>query len=413
LDTTKEDMKNIFDSIKKYIPNYFLFKSDRKNTDDDTEIQNPLKIATKNKLCELEEQLKNIQKEIDIFIQGVAIKTIEKFNEFNDQLKIELNAKLETKPWESLFNYSLIGNDNIPLNKRGSGVRRLILLSYFRAEAERLVTDKPAKNIIYAIEEPETSQHPNFQLNILETLLEISNDEKHQVIITTHTPEIAKIIGINSIILIDKNEGNISIHNSSNMNSIKIAECLGILPNLVSKTVLCVEGDNDVKFFRNIFNIPEIKNIFDINKIAIIPMHGSSLVNWINENYFKDSSIKEIHIYDSDVKNYIDKVADMNIKNDGRRKGFITNKNEAENYIKSEYIENEFKIKFNAEDIDNWDKLDIPKYLDGKVNLKEKDIKNIINSKLSKMLTSNDLLNNNSLDEVKVWINAIKDYYEN
>ncbi|BAR96669.1 predicted ATP-dependent endonuclease, OLD family [Prevotella intermedia] len=39
--------------------------------------------------------------------------------------------------WAELFkSVSIEGNDGIAMNKRGSGVRRLILLNFFRAKAE-------------------------------------------------------------------------------------------------------------------------------------------------------------------------------------------------------------------------------------------------------------------------------------
>ena len=41
-------------------------------------------------------------------------------------------------------------------------MRRLILLSYFRAETEKKVVADHNNSIIFAIEEPETAQHPDY-----------------------------------------------------------------------------------------------------------------------------------------------------------------------------------------------------------------------------------------------------------
>ncbi|MHB8392242.1 MAG: AAA family ATPase [Acidobacteriaceae bacterium] len=41
---------------------------------------------------------------------------------------------------------TLTGDDQIPINKRGSGVRRLVLLSFFRAEAERHRNERPTRS---------------------------------------------------------------------------------------------------------------------------------------------------------------------------------------------------------------------------------------------------------------------------
>ena len=63
----------------------------------------------------------------------------------------------------------------IAINKRGSGVRRLVLISFFKAEAERLQKEFPDKVVIYAIEEPETSQHPSNLRHLIDSFQELGN----------------------------------------------------------------------------------------------------------------------------------------------------------------------------------------------------------------------------------------------
>lgn len=43
LDLAKEDGKNIWEKIKEFLPQYSLFQSDRKNSDNDSEVQDPPK----------------------------------------------------------------------------------------------------------------------------------------------------------------------------------------------------------------------------------------------------------------------------------------------------------------------------------------------------------------------------------
>ena len=62
LDVTKEDAKKIWDKISIYLPVYSLFQSDRKNSDSDNEIQDPLKEAVKQIISE--ESLQNSLAEI-------------------------------------------------------------------------------------------------------------------------------------------------------------------------------------------------------------------------------------------------------------------------------------------------------------------------------------------------------------
>ena len=47
LDVTKGDTKSIWEKLQSYLPVYTLFQSDRKNSDGDSEVQDPLKEAVK------------------------------------------------------------------------------------------------------------------------------------------------------------------------------------------------------------------------------------------------------------------------------------------------------------------------------------------------------------------------------
>ena len=166
IDLAKEDAKNTWEQLKNYMPLYSLFQSDRKNSDGDSEIQNPMKFAVQEILKDekLKTTLNKVALEVEIKLKEVASKTLEKLNEMNPEIADSLTPVIptaESLKWVDVFkSVSITGDDDIPINKRGSGVKRLILLNFFRAEAERRQREKNVPNIIYAIEEPETSQHP-------------------------------------------------------------------------------------------------------------------------------------------------------------------------------------------------------------------------------------------------------------
>lgn len=48
--------------------------------------------------------------------------------------------------------------------------------------------------MIYAIEEPETSQHPNYQMMLMKALLALAGQPHRQIIVTTHVPALAGLI---------------------------------------------------------------------------------------------------------------------------------------------------------------------------------------------------------------------------
>ncbi|MBC0464670.1 ATP-binding protein [Escherichia coli] len=171
LDVDKEfgtDTKSLWGKILDLLPTYAIFKADRESSDGDSEAKNPLQQAVKDAQAALQDKITALENEIQDSVLDVAQRTLDKLREMAPELASELTPRFKEKPkWT--FNFTLDGENGIPINKRGSGIRRLILLNFFRAEAEKNVAGTP-RNVIYAIEEPETSQHPNYQMMLMKAL---------------------------------------------------------------------------------------------------------------------------------------------------------------------------------------------------------------------------------------------------
>lgn len=212
IDITKGDAKPIWSKIGKYLPVYSLFQSDRKNSDSDTEVQDPLKEAVKQILSEdrIQEKLLEIQHEVETKLKDVADRTLQKLMEINSEIAAQLNPVIPPSvKWADVFKgVSIAGDGEIPINKRGSGIRRQILISFFRAEAERKLQESTHQSIIYAVEEPETSQHSDAQTILIRALVELSHNVNTQLVITTHSPNILKELGLDSIRIISEDLGN-------------------------------------------------------------------------------------------------------------------------------------------------------------------------------------------------------------
>ncbi|MCR4422581.1 MAG: ATP-binding protein [Exilispira sp.] len=214
IDASKEDAKNIWEQLKNYMPLYALFQSDRKNSDGDSEVQDPLKEAVKQILSneDIKDELNQIATKVENYLKEVSNRTLEKLREMNPEVANSLNPVIpsaENLKWADVFkNVSISGDEDIPINKRGSGVKRLVLLNFFRAEAERRQTEKKVPNIIYAIEEPETSQHPEHQRILIEAFKKLSSAENTQIILTTHSPAIVKLLEFEQLRLIKRNNNN-------------------------------------------------------------------------------------------------------------------------------------------------------------------------------------------------------------
>lgn len=203
----KEDAKKMWTKLQEYLPAYALFQSDRTNQDSDDEVQNPMKFAVAEILKEqdLQEQLEEIAKKVTDKTKAIAEKTLEKLREMSPDAANTLTPNIpatDKLKWADVFKKVTISSDNgIPLNKRGSGIKRLVLLNFFRAEAERKQTENGSNNIIYAIEEPETSQHLEHQKLLAKAIKDLSQNS--QILVTSHSTKIVKFF------LDNNNEDNI------------------------------------------------------------------------------------------------------------------------------------------------------------------------------------------------------------
>ena len=211
IDVTKGDAKPIWGKIETLLPVFSLFQSDRKNSDSDTEIQDPLKEAVKQIIssADLQRKLDEIAAEVTEKLRDVSNRTLEKLREMAPDVADSLNPVIpptNALKWGDVFkSVSITGDNEIPINKRGSGVRRLVLLNFFGAEAERRMRSTPERGIIYAIEEPETSQHTNNQKMLMKALIDLSTQQNTQVIVTTHSAQVVKMLGFSAIRVLSTN----------------------------------------------------------------------------------------------------------------------------------------------------------------------------------------------------------------
>ena len=206
-------------------------------------------------------------------------------------LASQLNPNFSNFNWGKVFSVSLTNEDQIPLNKRGSGVRRLFLINFFRAKAEQLASERDVQDVIFAIEEPETSQHPNNQLLLLDALKELALEENHQVIFTTHNPILAGRVDREFIRFIEKDEaGSRILAENDDDTLLRIKSSLGMFANHNIKVFVGVEGPNDIEYLSGISwrlsqedpGIVDLKDAEQRGELVYIPMGGSTLELWTN-----------------------------------------------------------------------------------------------------------------------------------
>lgn len=179
-----------------------------------SELSNRTKVIADIRLNAAGKQLEINQEDCTFNWRGNSINKIREMNpELANSLSPNIPSFTDLK-WSDLFkNVSIAGDDDIPINKRGSGVKRLILLNFFRAEVERMQSNTESDGLIYAIEEPETSQHVAHQKILMKALIDLANNENVQVILTTHSSYIVKQLKFDNIRLIKEIDGRKVVQN--------------------------------------------------------------------------------------------------------------------------------------------------------------------------------------------------------
>ena len=342
----EENAKKIWTELRKYLPAFALFKSDRTSTDQDPEAQDPLKAAVKEAMKTKEAELAAITEYVRSEVQKIANSTLEKLREMDPALATQLKPTFTPPKWDSLFKASITSDDDIPINKRGSGVKRLILLNFFRAKAEQLARETGRSAVIYAIEEPETCQHPNNQRMLLRALSDLSSEA--QVVISTHTPMLARYLPDRCLryIHIDQDKSRKILMGGAKTNKM-FAKSLGVLPDNTVKLFIGVEGPNDILFLQTMafvlckdgFVVPDLERLELDGEVIFFPLGGTNLALWVSR--LEVLNRPEFHLCDRDVAppgppKYQKHIDEINARKNCKARS--TEKKEIENYLHKDAI---------------------------------------------------------------------------
>lgn len=448
----EDNRKKIWVNLKKYLPLFSLFFVDKPLNDQDSDIQDPMKeiikeVLKRDNITPLLQQLKEAVQDAST---NLADETINKLNDLDSELAETLRSNFPKEPtWNSIFKLTLEDDRGVPLNKRGSGMRRLVLLSFFRAQVENRRTAN-APNIIYALEEPETSQHPDFQLMIVNALKELSETDNAQVFFTTHNSNLAKEIPKSSLRYVYSENGRVNVESGLNSDGTdneqiidRIIETLGALPDPKNKVkvLIFVEGENDINALIGLSKIlnaadDNIINLENNDAVAFIPTGGSQLKFYIEKKYLDGLLQSQVHIYDSDIPAYVQSVENLNAEGVDTKIGFNTTKIELENYLHHEAIIECYRdLNINITLTEITDAEDVPENVaiavhqetsdtdwntinPDPVKTEEKQKKKIskakrqLNNLAIEKMTVERLIERGGFDEIKSWLDTIKAFIE-
>lgn len=155
------------------------------------------------------------------------------------------------------------------LQYKGDGVQSLAALALMRYASQ---SESDSKEVIVALEEPESHLHPKAIRELRNVLSELST--KHQIVITTHNPIFTNRINVQNNVIVSKSK-------AYPAQSVKeVREVLGVRldDNLSSaEVILIVEGEED-RIFLNSF-LPQKSKVLEIamqsGRLAIDVLGGA------------------------------------------------------------------------------------------------------------------------------------------
>lgn len=345
---TAPGAKELYSRIKEALPAFFLFRSDRPSTDQDSEAQDPMKVAVKLAIEQQREDLERIALAVRGQVEELVSKTLAKVAAMAPEIADELTPNISDPKWDSIFKISLSSDAAVPLNKRGSGVRRLVLLGFLQAQAEAYRLKSPDCGIIYAIEEPETSQHPDKQRALLDAIEEIAEQAGYQVLITTHTPMLGRLLPASTLRYVEVlDDGSRTVQPSGEETMRRVAKALGVLPDHDVQVFVGVEGKHDEAFLKALSStlskdddlIDSLEDLETLGKLIFIPVGGSNVGLWVSRLHHLDRP--EFHIFDRDhqppsAPHYAAEAEKINAR--AKCTAVHTSKRELENYLHPDAI---------------------------------------------------------------------------
>lgn len=215
----------IWNALRDLLPSYHLFRADRENSDSEDEIQDPIKQVVRTCLAKpaMRKRLDAIASSVKKELVPVVSSTLRYVHELDSNALKNLTPRIPeigSAKWADAFKGVALASDgDIPLNRRGSGIKRMVLVGFFRAKAEAV--DKHSDNVVYAVEEPETGQHFDHQRDLAESFLDLSKKSGVQVLLTTHSPVFVSRLSHDAVLKVSKS--------STGVHADKILDC--VLPN--------------------------------------------------------------------------------------------------------------------------------------------------------------------------------------
>lgn len=332
------------------LPAFHLFVADARLSEEETPFQRVFRDMIDQAIKERDDR-ESIEQFIEEFIDQEIAKVLTILKMHTDAIS-SLKARPEFK-WRDLVAFHLEAKDHegveSPLGKRGTGIRRLLMVAHFQYLATKAIEAHLVFNQVYAIEEPESFLHPGAQRALLESFRVLS--DKNQIIVTSHSPVFAGATDRNNLVWVRKVNGSVEVLQGQQLDLDMLATDLGIEPSDMvygARACVFVESPDDILFLETVASKLKdagyIPHTFADLRIAQIPVGGrGNLKWWMSKKAMRDLNRRYGVFVDSDRKSAIGTMSSdlQQYKQDCEADGAIfhaTRKREIENYIHPEVV---------------------------------------------------------------------------
>ena len=341
----------VWKSIDSLLPDFVLFETDTRLGVDETPFQSQFRpvVSAAAEQPGVVGARRAFTGAIGKALQGEVDKIFERLRRHTDAF-VGLTVKPEFS-WDRAVNFEILGKDQHgienSLDRRGSGMRRLLMVAFFEYLAERARDNRG--DCVFAIEEPENCLHPGLQRELIASFRQLA-DQGYQVVVTSHSPVFAGASPIEDLALIVREDGVAKAVQTPDLNLSDVAQELGVEPSdQITGFNACVfvEGKQDIEFWETVVskfkNAGRLDATFGEKQIGLVLCGGDSIKHWVNRRTMRRLNRRFGVVVDSDLKSPQDNVPGkkLNWKRDCEDQGGlfrILRKRAMENYLHRDAI---------------------------------------------------------------------------
>jgi putative ATP-dependent endonuclease of OLD family len=222
-----------------------------------------------NDLLEKQEGVKAARNEVDKHLKGFNLKG----DQFQSRIRVGANSNQDVRLRQLLEKLDLSLTDE---GKSGLGSKNTL---YMACELILLSQESEACKLLL-IEEPEAHLHPQKQLRVMKALQSLATEDRIQIIVTTHSPNLASVIELDNLVLLWKSRAFALNKESTKLSASDYSFLQRFLDvtkaNLFfARGVMIVEGDAENILLPTLATI--LERDFTENGVSIVNVGGVGL----------------------------------------------------------------------------------------------------------------------------------------